>query len=125
MTSEQNTTANLPPLSPKDDFVFRKLFGDQNHVDMIISFLKTFLDLRDVDYLEMTIADPKLVPEVKDGKTCILDLKFRARTGEIIHVEIQRSDTGEMRERMAVYGSYLLSDQAAAGKPYKSVKRVI
>jgi predicted transposase/invertase (TIGR01784 family) len=125
LTSKQNTTADLPPLSPKDDFVFRKLFGDQNHVDMIISFLKTFVDLRDVEYLEMTIADPKLVPAVKDGKTCILDLKFRARTGESFHVEIQRSDTGEMRERMAVYGSYLLSSQAAVGKPYKSVKRVI
>ncbi|MDR2819014.1 MAG: Rpn family recombination-promoting nuclease/putative transposase [Desulfovibrio sp.] len=125
MTGKQKTTANLPPLSPKDDFVFRKLFGDQNHIDMVVDFLKSFVKLPDKDYAEITIADPKMVPPTKDGKTCILDLKLRTRAGEIIHVEIQRDDTGEMRERMAVYGSYLLSAQLASGKPYKSVKRVI
>jgi predicted transposase/invertase (TIGR01784 family) len=112
-------------LSPKEDFVFHKLFGDQNHIDMVVDFLKSFVNLPDKDYAEITIADPKLLPPVKDGKTCILDLKLRTRAGEIIHVEIQRADTGEMRERMAVYGSYLLSAQLASGDPYQSVKRVI
>jgi predicted transposase/invertase (TIGR01784 family) len=92
---------------------------------MVVSFLKSFVDLPDEDYAEITVADPNLVPEVKDGKTCVLDLKLRTRAGEIVHIEIQRDDTGEMRDRWAIYGSKLLSAQAKAGSPYKNVKRVI
>jgi predicted transposase/invertase (TIGR01784 family) len=121
----RNAAAKLPPLLPKDDFVFRKLFGDERHMDTVIAFLQSFVNMPDDDYVGMTVSDSRLVPEVKDGKTCILDLKFRTRAGEIIHVEIQRADTGEMRERLAVYGSGLLCAQLAAGEPYKSVKRVI
>jgi predicted transposase/invertase (TIGR01784 family) len=114
-----------PLLSPKDDFVFRSLFGDQNHIDMVVAFLKSFVDLPDEDYAEILLTDPNLLPEVSEGKTCILDLKLRTRAGEIIHIEIQRADTGEMRERMAIYGARLLGAQIAAGVPYKNVKRVI
>jgi predicted transposase/invertase (TIGR01784 family) len=112
-------------LSPKDDFVFRSLFGDRNHIDMVIAFLKSFVDLPDEAYAEIAIVDPNLVPAVKDGKICILDLKLRTKAGETIHIEIQRADTGEMRERMAVYGGKLLSEQISLGAPYKNVRRVI
>jgi predicted transposase/invertase (TIGR01784 family) len=112
-------------LSPKDDFVFRSLFGDQNHIDTVVDFLKSFLDLPAEDYAEINIADARLVPAVEDGKTCILDLKLRTKAGEIIHIEIQRADTGEMPERMAVYGAKLLNGQITVGIPYKDVKRVI
>jgi predicted transposase/invertase (TIGR01784 family) len=119
------TGQTRPLLSPKDDFVFRSLFGDQNHIDMVVAFLKSFVDLPDEEYAEIIIADPNLMPEVSEGKTCILDLKLRTRAGEIIHIEIQRADTGEMRERMAIYGAKLLAAQIPSGIPYKNVKRVI
>jgi predicted transposase/invertase (TIGR01784 family) len=119
------TGQSRPPLLPKDDFVFRKLFGDQNHVDMIISFLKSFVDLPDEEYVDVTIVSPNLVPEVKDGKACVLDLKLRTRAGKVIHVEVQCADTGEMKERMAVYDAKLLGEQIKSGEDYKDVKRVI
>jgi predicted transposase/invertase (TIGR01784 family) len=92
---------------------------------MVMAFLKSFVDLPDEAYTEITVADPNLVPETKDGKTCILDLKLRTKAGELIHIEIQRADTGEMRERMAVYGARLFGEQIASGAPYKNVRRVI
>jgi predicted transposase/invertase (TIGR01784 family) len=125
LTGTQNTMTALPPLLPKDDFVFRKLFGDQNHVDMIISFLKTFVELPDEEYADVTIEDPNLLPDIKEGKACVLDLKLRTRTGKIIHVEVQRDDTGEMCERMAVYGAKMLGEQIRSGEYYKSLNWVI
>jgi predicted transposase/invertase (TIGR01784 family) len=119
------TSARLPPLSPKDDFVFRRLFADQNHVDMIISFLKTFVDLPDEEYVEVTIENPNLLPDVKDGKAFVLDLLLRTGTGKTIHVEIQRASTKDMRERILVYGAKLLVEQIKAGADYTSVNRVI
>ena len=83
------------------------------------------MDLPADNYAEITFTDPRLVPAVRDGKTCILDLKLRTRAGEVIHIEIQRSDTGEMRNRMAIYGAKLLDAQITVGVPYKDVKRVI
>ncbi|MDR2800552.1 MAG: hypothetical protein LBB52_04695 [Desulfovibrio sp.] len=50
MTDKQNSGLERQPFSPKEDFIFRKLFGDQNHVDMIVSFLKTFVNLPDEEY---------------------------------------------------------------------------
>ncbi|MDR1489614.1 MAG: Rpn family recombination-promoting nuclease/putative transposase, partial [Desulfovibrio sp.] len=44
---------------------------------------------------------------------------------KIIHVEIQRDDTGEMCERMAVYGAKLLGEQIKTREPYKKVNWVI
>lgn len=111
--------------SPKEDFVFRKLFGDQNHADMIIAFLKTFVDLPDEEYADVAISDPNLLPETKDGKRCVLDLKLTTKSGKIINVEIQRDDTDEMRERITVYASKLLGGQLTSGEEYKSVHRVI
>ena len=125
LTGTQNTSAALPPLSPKDDFVFRKLFGEPRDVDMIVSFLKTFVDLPDEEYVEITIEDPNLLPEVKEGKSCVLDLKLRTRQGGVIHVEIQRDDTGEMRERMVFYVCQLFARQLLSGKRYKDLNRVI
>ncbi|MDR3073340.1 MAG: Rpn family recombination-promoting nuclease/putative transposase [Deltaproteobacteria bacterium] len=125
MTPADKNRAALPPLSPKDDFVFRKLFGDQNHVDMVLSFLKTFVDLPDDEYADIAVVSPNLVPEVKSGKSCVLDLRLRTRTGTTIHVEIQRCDTGEMNERIAVYGAKMLDGQIKSGGSYKHVNRVI
>jgi predicted transposase/invertase (TIGR01784 family) len=125
LTDTQSAKAALSPLSPKDDFVFHLLFGDQNHVDMIVAFLKSFVELPDDEYTELTIVNPKLLPAVRDGKTCVLDLRLRTRTGNAIHVEIQRSDTREMAERITVYGGRLFGEQVKSGEDYRSVNRVI
>jgi hypothetical protein len=46
-----------PFLSPIDDFVFKSLFDDPNHLEaIVIVFLKTFLDLPDEDYAEIAVA---------------------------------------------------------------------
>jgi predicted transposase/invertase (TIGR01784 family) len=112
-------------LSPKDDFVFHKLFADQNHVNMIIPFLTAFSDLRDDECANLMVANPNLIPAVKEGKTCILDLKLRTSTGQSIHVEIQRAYAKYMGDRMAVYGGRAFGEQLQAGEEYKKVKRLI
>jgi hypothetical protein len=43
-------------LSPKNDVVFRLLFGDKRNGDLLCDFLKSVLTLPDDDFSEITIA---------------------------------------------------------------------
>jgi predicted transposase/invertase (TIGR01784 family) len=83
------------------------------------------VNLPDEEYIDIAVEDPALLPDVQDGKTCVLDLKLRTKAKKLIHVEIQRRDSGEMCERLAVYGAKMLGDQINSGDHYKGVNRVI
>jgi hypothetical protein len=50
-------------LPPKNDVVFRLLFGDKRNGDLLCDFLKSVLTLPDDDFSEITIVDFVLIPE--------------------------------------------------------------
>ena len=46
------------PLSPKNDFVFKLLFGEQTRLDILQNFLMAVLDLPAEEYGHLVIVDP-------------------------------------------------------------------
>jgi predicted transposase/invertase (TIGR01784 family) len=52
-------------------------------------------------------------------------VKARTKTGQLIDIEIQVSDTPFMRERIVFYISKLITGQIEKGMGYKSIKRAI
>jgi predicted transposase/invertase (TIGR01784 family) len=116
-------TQNILP--PKNDVVFKLLFGDQRNDDLLIDFLKAVLNLPEDDYSEISIVDPHLIRKHPDKKLGILDLKIKTKSGKIVHVEIQLLDLPQIRERIVFYDAGLITDQIDAGEDYGSIKRVI
>jgi predicted transposase/invertase (TIGR01784 family) len=112
-------------LPPKNDVVFKLLFGDQRNGDLLADFLKAVIQLPDDDYSEITVVDPHLIRKHPDKKLGILDLKIKTNSGKIVHVEIQLWDFPQMRERIVFYDAGLIMDQIDAGEDYGSIKRVI
>jgi predicted transposase/invertase (TIGR01784 family) len=112
-------------LPPKNDVVFKLLFGDQRNGDLLIDFLKAVISLPEDDYSEIAFVDPHLIRKHPDKKLGILDLKIRTKSGKIVHVEIQLWDFPQMRERIVFYDAGLIMDQINAGEDYSSIKRVI
>jgi hypothetical protein len=47
-------------LSPRSDFVFKLIFGNQANADVLAAFLHSVLDLPESEYETPTILDPHL-----------------------------------------------------------------
>ncbi|MEF9952748.1 PD-(D/E)XK nuclease family transposase [Clostridium sp.] len=70
-------------LKPLNDFIFKKLFGEEETKDNLIALLNAILDKKDIDKLvDLEIIDNKeLVKELVDDKTGILDVRAKTIDG--------------------------------------------
>jgi predicted transposase/invertase (TIGR01784 family) len=112
-------------LSPKSDFIFKLIFGDERNVDILQNFLQAVLELPASEYKKIVIADPHLKRETEEDKLGILDVKIHTTSGNVSDVEIQVDDVPNFRERLVLYGSKMVSEQIGRGDEYAAIKRVI
>ncbi|MDR3350008.1 MAG: Rpn family recombination-promoting nuclease/putative transposase, partial [Acidaminococcales bacterium] len=112
-------------LSPKNDFIFKLIFGDQRNADVLASFLQAVLDLPKSEYEELSIVDPHLKRESADDKLSVLDVKIHTKSGKVVEVEIQILETPQMRERIVYYAGKMITEQISRGEDYGAIKRVI
>ncbi|MDR1935815.1 MAG: Rpn family recombination-promoting nuclease/putative transposase [Candidatus Accumulibacter sp.] len=114
-----------PVLSPRNDFVFKRLFGDARDTSLLTEFLKSTLDLPAEDYQEVRIADPHLSGERLEDKEGILDVKVKTPSGKRIDIEIQVVEHPLMRERLVFYLARMVTEQIGKGEGYQAIKRSI
>lgn len=112
-------------LSPKNDYVFKKIMGDQHNIDILAGFLKSLLDIPHDEYEHITVEDPHLNPDIRDGKKGILDVRIKTKSGKTVNVEIQLADTKELPARILFYASHMLTEQLSTGDNYCEIKKVI
>jgi predicted transposase/invertase (TIGR01784 family) len=112
-------------LSPLTDYIFTILFGDQRHIDILGAFLKTVLDLPEEDYDSLTIVNPILKRLFKNDKAGIVDVRLTARSGKVIHVELQVKKALHMRERLVFYAAKLLGEQIKRGENWEKLQQVV
>lgn len=112
-------------LTPKIDLIFKIVFGSEQNIDILTSFLQAALDLPAEEYDSITLANPYLSPESLIGKTAILDIKIKTTTGKVIGVEMQVQSIPEMRERLVFYASKMIAEQALRGDEYSVIQKVI
>jgi predicted transposase/invertase (TIGR01784 family) len=111
--------------TPTNDFVFKSIFGDERNTDILADFLQSVLDLPPEEFAQIQIADPHTKREREKDKLGILDVKVRTKTGKLIDIEIQVSDTPFMRERIIFYLAKLITEQIGKGTDYENIKRAI
>ena len=113
-----------PLLDPKVDFVFKRIFGSEQHPNILISFLNAVIkpvdaivgvDLRDTNVNKDSIKD----------KFSRLDVKAITSNGEQINIEIQLKDEYNMIKRSLYYWSRLYSEQLSEGQNYNKLARTI
>jgi predicted transposase/invertase (TIGR01784 family) len=111
------------PLSPTNDLVFKKVFGE--NLLVLDSFLKAVLDVPAEEYQGLEVLDPGLRPENIDDKYCILDIKLHTKSGKVINIEIQARYQKSIWKRIQYYAAKLLVDQAKSGDQYDRLPQVI
>lgn len=112
-------------MSPKVDFVFKYIFGNEKDKDVLISLLSAVLELPKKEFKNIEIINNELFREFKEDKKGILDVRAKLENEKQIDIEIQILPTEYMPQRTLYYWSKMYSSQAKAGDPYSVLKKCI
>jgi predicted transposase/invertase (TIGR01784 family) len=110
----------------KNDVAFRKIFGNENKKEVLISFLNAILDFEERHKItDVTIINPYQLPKFRDGKATIIDVKARDQSGREFIVEMQVADALGFSKRVLYYTSQGYVSQIDRGAFYDSLKPTI
>lgn len=110
----------------KNDIAFRKIFGNENRKETLISFLNAVLDFHDDQSItEVTILNPYQLPKLKGGKVTIIDVKATDQAGRTYIVEMQVGDIDGFEKRVLYYSSKSYVDQIKRADFYRKLRPVI
>jgi len=101
-------------VNPFTDFGFKKLFGEEPHKELLISFLNTLLpekhQIQDLQYTR----NEQQVASILDRKA-IFDLSCTSLTGERFIVELQKAKQNYFKDRSVYYATFPIQEQAQRG----------
>ncbi len=108
-------------LSPKNDLVFKLLFGQ--HPDLLRDALNGFLSETDVTPIgSLTVLNPEVRPEDIHQKFIVLDVHATDANGNVFNVEMQVRQFQEYPKRTLYYWSKLYHEQLAKGENYDRLR---
>lgn len=101
-------------INPFTDFGFKKLFGEEPHKELLISFLNTLLPEKH------RIQDLQYTHNEHQGYTAldrkaIFDLNCISPTGERFIVELQKAKHNFFKDRSLYYATFPIQEQAQRG----------
>ena len=112
-------------ISPQNDFAFKRIFGSEQHKEVLISFLNSVLDLNDErQIVTVQLADPYQVPRLKQFKETILDIKATCKSGRQFIVEMQVEHQHYFYKRALYYSSKAYTEQLSSGAGFSELKPV-
>ena len=111
-------------LNPKIDFVFKKIFGSEEHPEILISFLNAVLKPKK-PIVSVEIKNSDLEKEYIEDKFSRLDVKALTSNKEIINIEIQLKNEYNMIQRSLYYWSKLYEEQLSEGDRYDKLSSTV
>ena len=106
----------------KNDVAFRKIFGNENRKEVLISFLNAVLLLQDnYKIVNVDILTPYQLPDLKGGKVTIVDVKAKDQNDKTYIVEIQVAEVEGFDKRVLYYASKSYSAQIERGDQYENL----
>jgi len=110
----------------KNDIAFRKIFGNDNKKEILISFLNAVLGFTDDRKIAtVTILNPFQLPELIQYKTTVIDIKATDQKGHYYIIEMQVADKGNFDKRIQYYSSKAYNAQIIKGEDYHLLKPTI
>lgn len=110
----------------KNDVAFRKIFGNENKKEVLISFLNAILDFEEKHKIaDVTILNPYQLPKFWDGKATIIDVKAKDQSGREFIVEMQVADALGFSKRVLYYTSQGYVSQIDRGEFYDKLNPTI
>jgi predicted transposase/invertase (TIGR01784 family) len=110
----------------KNDIAFRKIFGNENKTEILISFLNAVLKLegnKQITWVE--ILNPYQLARIAGSKSTILDVRAKDKEGNFYIVEMQVTDKKGLDKRITYYSAKGYASQLDASENYYKLKPVI
>lgn len=108
-----------------NDIAFRKIFGNENRKEVLISFLNAVIDLPENKRIaDVEITNPYQLSKLSNGKTTIVDVKAKDEKGNIFIVEMQVADFEFFHKRILYYTSQSYTGQIIKGGEYSKLRPV-
>ena len=111
-------------LSPKVDFVFKKIFGLEENKSVLISFLNATLKPKK-EIVSVDLKNTDIEKEYLKDKFSRLDVKATTSNKETINIEIQLSDQYNMTQRTLYYWSKMYEEQMEQSDNYRKLSRTV
>ena len=106
----------------KNDVAFRKIFGNENRKEVLISFLNAVLLLQENHKIvNVDILTPYQLPDLKGGKVTIVDVKAKDQNDKTYIVEMQVAEVDGFDKRVLYYASKSYSAQIDRGDQYENL----
>lgn len=110
----------------KTDIAFKKVFGSEQHKDILIGFLNAVLDLQgEKSIREVTLKNPWQAPDIAILKETILDIKAVDNRGVSFIVEMQVEKKYAFQKRAQYYTAKAYTGQIVIGEDYPKLNQVI
>jgi len=110
----------------KTDIAFKKVFGSEQHKDILIGFLNAVLNLREEHAIrEVTLKNPWQPPDIAILKETILDIKAVDNRGVSFIVEMQVERKYAFQKRAQYYTAKAYTSQINKGEDYPKLGQVI
>src|SRR5262249_28567117 len=111
-----------PDIDPKVDYAFKKLFGSEGALELLVDVLNAVLNPHLGQRLqEVALLNPFSDTSYAGNKVTILDVKARDFLGRQYHLEMQRSVPWSFDKRVVLYAATLHSQQMLAGDFYETL----
>ena len=120
MPKKQNETTGKMQLTV--DYAFKRVFGKNGNESILKDLLESILN---IEIKSITIQNPEIPKNMKDGKVGILDVRAELNGDEITEVEMQVQDQHNIDKRSPTYLTKIYSDQLKEGEQYIEVKKVV
>ena len=111
-------------LSPKVDFVFKKIFGSEENKSVLISFLNATLKPKK-EIVSVDLKNTDIEKEYLKDKFSRLDVKATTSNKETINIEIQLNDQYNMTQRTLYYWSKMYEEQMEQSDNYRKLSRTV
>ena len=113
---------NKPKYELSNDFIFKKVFAQDENNSELIDLLKAILN---INIQKVEVKNPELPKNVMDEKASILDIKAYVNEDTIIDIEMQVKNEYNITERSILYLSKLVAGQMEVGEDYTKLKKSI
>lgn len=111
---------------PKTDFVFKRIFGSEQHKDVLVAFLNDMLGLDQAHRIvRVELLSPEQRPPIAELKLSIVDVKCTDARGVIYVVEMQVLQVEGFEKRVVYNVAKAYVNQITQGDGYPNLNDVV
>jgi len=104
-------------LDPKQDYIFKNIFGTEENKPQLISFLNALFK-GNPHIVDLTFDNPNIEKILEKDKASRLDILATTDNGTRVNIEIQCKNTGEIPQRAFHYLANMMPQTIRSGDSY-------